>query len=76
MSHVRESQRLALANPRRPKDSLRACNPPTRRIAAPVGEEGHDVPRRDVIRRFKRACTNYQKSYRPVAESWAVYDNS
>lgn len=34
------------------------------------------VPRADVIRRFARGWHNFQTAYRPVADAWAVYDNS
>jgi predicted ABC-type ATPase len=47
-----------------------------RRIAARVLQGGHDVARRDVIRRFKRGWDNFESIYRPMAESWAIYDNS
>lgn len=47
-----------------------------RRIAARVLQGGHDVARRDVIRRFKRGWANFERIYRPISESWAVYDNS
>jgi predicted ABC-type ATPase len=47
-----------------------------RRIAARVVQGGHDVARRDVIRRFKRGWANFESIYRPMAESWAIYDNS
>jgi len=47
-----------------------------RRIDARVRQGGHDVPKRDVIRRFKRGWENFQETYQPMAESWAVYDNS
>jgi len=47
-----------------------------RRIAVRVQQGGHDVPRRDVIRRFKRGWENFDIIYRPMADSWAVYDNS
>jgi predicted ABC-type ATPase len=47
-----------------------------RRIAARVLQGGHDVARRDVIRRFKRGWVNFESIYRPISESWAVYDNS
>lgn len=40
-----------------------------RRIEARVRQGGHDVPRRDVLRRFKRGWENFQKAYRPMAES-------
>jgi predicted ABC-type ATPase len=47
-----------------------------RRIAARVRQGGHDVARRDVIRRFKRGWANFESAYQAVAESWAIYDNS
>jgi len=47
-----------------------------RRIAARVKQGGHNVPRRDVIRRFGRSWSNFQKVYRLLADAWAVYDNS
>ena len=34
------------------------------------------VPKRDVLRRFRRGWENFQKTYQPMAEFWAVYDNS
>lgn len=46
------------------------------RIAARVHQGGHNVPRADVIRRFKRSWDNFQKLYRPLAGKWSVYDNS
>lgn len=46
------------------------------RIAARVHQGGHNVPRADVIRRFKRSWDNFKKLYRPLAEKWSVYDNS
>jgi len=45
------------------------------RIGPEIGRK-HDVPKRDVLRRFKRGWENFQKTYQPMAESWAVYDNS
>ena len=47
-----------------------------RRIAARVREGGHDVPQSDVIRRFGRGWANFERVYRPLADAWAVYDNS
>jgi predicted ABC-type ATPase len=47
-----------------------------RRVAARVRQGGHNVLRRDVIRRFKRGWANFETVYRPMADSWAVYDNS
>lgn len=47
-----------------------------RRIAARVKQGGHDIPRRDVLRRYGRSWINFQTVYGPLADSWAVYDNS
>jgi predicted ABC-type ATPase len=47
-----------------------------RRVAARVRQGGHDVPRADVVRRFTRSYTNFLKTYLPLADWWAVYDNS
>jgi predicted ABC-type ATPase len=47
-----------------------------RRIAARVKQGGHNVPRADVMRRFARGWHNFQTAYRPLADTWAVYDNS
>jgi predicted ABC-type ATPase len=47
-----------------------------RRIAARVKQGGHNVPCADVLRRFDRSWTNFQKSYRLLADTWSVYDNS
>ena len=47
-----------------------------RRIAARVRQGGHDVPTMDVVRRFERGWTNFVNYYRPLANRWAVYDNS
>jgi len=47
-----------------------------RRIAARVRQGGHNVPRRDVLRRFSRSWTNFEMHYRLLADAWSVYDNS
>jgi predicted ABC-type ATPase len=46
------------------------------RIAARVKQGGHDVPRSDVLRRFKRGWINFLDVYRPLADHWAIYENS
>jgi len=46
-----------------------------RRVASRVRQGGHDVPRADVLRRYKRGLRNFP-AYRAVANAWAVYDNS
>ena len=47
-----------------------------RRIAARVKQGGHDVPRVAVLRRFDRGRKNFEAAYKPLADVWAVYDNS
>jgi predicted ABC-type ATPase len=47
-----------------------------RRIADRVRQGGHSVPAADVRRRFDRGWRNFQTIYRPLADAWAVYDNS
>jgi len=47
-----------------------------RRIAARVKQGGHNVPRDDVLRRFQRSWSNFQRIYRPIADQWSAYDNS
>lgn len=47
-----------------------------RRISARVRQGGHNVPRTDVLRRFARSWQNFETRYRPLADAWAVYDNS
>jgi predicted ABC-type ATPase len=46
------------------------------RIAARVRQGGHDVPRADVVRRFKRGWENFINVYQPLANTWAIYENS
>ena len=47
-----------------------------KRVAARVRQGGHDVPRTDVIRRFNRGWVNFLDVYRPLADHWAIYENS
>jgi predicted ABC-type ATPase len=47
-----------------------------RRIAARVKQGGHNVPRRDVLRRFTRSRENFEQHYLLLADRWSVYDNS
>ena len=46
------------------------------RIRARVKQGGHPVPRADVLRRFERSWRNFLHQYRPLADAWAIYDNS
>ncbi len=46
------------------------------RIKDRVAEGGHDVPAEDVKRRFIRSIHNFIQLYRPLLDSWMLFDNS
>ncbi|MFG0283006.1 MAG: AAA family ATPase [Phycisphaerales bacterium JB039] len=46
------------------------------RVRARVQEGGHDVPVAVVRRRYARGLRNLFSLYLPLADEWAVYDNS
>jgi len=46
------------------------------RIRMRVSQGGHDVPQDSVIRRHSRSIRNFLLYYRPLADSWAIFDNS
>lgn len=46
------------------------------RIKDRVAEGGHDVPSEDVKRRFERSIVNFFKIYRPLLDTWLLFDNS
>lgn len=46
------------------------------RIKERVSEGGHDVPAIDVKRRFYRGFYNLFKFYRPLLDSWMLFNNS
>jgi predicted ABC-type ATPase len=46
------------------------------RIKDRVAEGGHDVPPQDVKRRFARGLRNFFILYRPLLNSWMLFDNS
>ncbi|MEK9140767.1 MAG: zeta toxin family protein [Nitrospirota bacterium] len=56
--------------------SLSSSKLSLQRVAARVEQGGHDVPRVDVIRRFDRSWHNFHTLYRPLADTWSVYENS
>jgi predicted ABC-type ATPase len=47
-----------------------------KRIELRVKRGGHDVPKLDVRRRFRRGWANFEARYRALADHWAVYDNT
>ena len=46
------------------------------RIADRVKRGGHDIPEKVVRRRFHKGLRNLFKLYRPVLDSWTLFDNS
>lgn len=46
------------------------------RIKDRVAEGGHDVSAEDVRRRFARSIRNFLHLYRPLLDSWMLFDNS
>ena len=46
------------------------------RIQKRVAQGGHTVPEDDVVRRHERSIRNFLVHYRPLADSWAMFDNS
>ncbi|MEO8068580.1 MAG: zeta toxin family protein [Flavobacteriales bacterium] len=47
-----------------------------KRVANRVAQGGHDVPKPDVLRRFKRGWPNFLFRYRVLADAWSVFDSS
>lgn len=46
------------------------------RVAQRVRAGGHDVPEETIRRRYAAGLRNFFRLYRPLAESWIVYDSS
>jgi predicted ABC-type ATPase len=46
------------------------------RVAARVAQGGHNVPESVIRRRFDSGLGNFHNTYRPLVNSWALYDNS
>lgn len=55
---------------------LRSTDLALSRIRKRVSRGGHDVPASVVRRRFDRSIRNFLLHYRPLADSWLVFDNS
>ncbi|OGF46215.1 MAG: hypothetical protein A2452_13415 [Candidatus Firestonebacteria bacterium RIFOXYC2_FULL_39_67] len=46
------------------------------RIKERVAEGGHDIPKADVIRRYKRSIDNFFQIYKDLVDNWILFDNS
>lgn len=47
-----------------------------KRVAARVEDGGHDIPKETITRRYGRGLNNFFKLYKPIADSWQVFDTS
>ena len=56
--------------------SLTSASLAVRRVKLRVAMGGHDVPEETVRRRFGRSLLNFHSLYMPLADRWAVFDNS
>lgn len=46
------------------------------RIKKRVANGGHNIPAKDVRRRFQRSINNFFRLYKPLSDSWMFFDNS
>ncbi len=46
------------------------------RVAERVRRGGHDIPEETIRRRYEAGIKNFFMLYRPLADTWAVYDTS
>lgn len=55
---------------------LRSPDLAVQRVRARVRAGGHEVPEQVIRRRHAAGLTNFWEFYQPLADAWAVYDNS
>jgi predicted ABC-type ATPase len=55
---------------------LRSPDLAVQRVRARVHAGGHDVPEQIIRRRHAAGLKNFWEFYQPLADAWAVYDNS
>ena len=46
------------------------------RVKLRVALGGHNIPEEDIVRRFERSWINFHRVYKPLADSWIVFDTS
>ena len=56
--------------------SLPTADMAVTRVAARVTQGGHNVPERDIRRRFKSGLNNFHQVYKQAVDVWTLYDNS
>ena len=55
---------------------LRSVDLAIERVAERVRRGGHHIPSKELRRRYKRGIINLFDLYMPLADAWAIYDNS
>ncbi len=55
---------------------LRSADIAVRRVRARVKKGGHHVPEETIRRRYARSAANFWHLYKPLAQTWRLYDNS
>jgi predicted ABC-type ATPase len=55
---------------------LRSADLAVQRVAERVQRGGHNVPEATVRQRYRQSLANLFRLYRPVVNTWQVYDNS
>ncbi len=55
---------------------LPSADEAVRRVATRVQRGGHSIPPEVIQRRYLRGIANFLSLYSPIADSWAIYDNS
>lgn len=56
--------------------SLPTADMAVARVAARVTQGGHNVPERDIRRRFEAGLNNFHHTYKQIVDAWTLYDNS
>jgi len=46
------------------------------RVKMRVMQGGHNVPEKDIKRRFERSWNNFEHVYKPLVDAWIVFDTS
>lgn len=46
------------------------------RVHQRVAQGGHDIPQRDIRRRFERGLSNFEQPYRDAVDAWQVFNAS
>lgn len=46
------------------------------RVAERVRQDGHNIPKEIIERRYEKGLQNFFRLYQPIADDWYFYDNS